>query len=294
MKSAFLILFLSGWAIADTGFTNTIQVTETDNSPKCQAGQIKVSPGSLTCSGQTATITTGGGAGGGGVSVLAVATGSASGFVGAIISSPTAAINFDSMTFTASLKGGATAFISTVIPSTAANILIPFGNYGSGLQTNSQINLSSAVPTCEEVITPNSVYVSTLTFFEGTSFSSHVALGFYDSTCTKIIQSTITASNGFNDIKFSPPWFMTGGTKYFLCGAVDANAFVIYSSPSDREGYLGVMANHGEPSSNFHNFTAGNSSTVNAAGTATVLPTTCGTRTGPGNATASTFGLAVH
>lgn len=61
-KSLFLIL-LSGLAFADTGYKDTIQFTETDGSPKCMAGQVKVSAGTLTCSGQTATITTGGGGG---------------------------------------------------------------------------------------------------------------------------------------------------------------------------------------------------------------------------------------
>lgn len=64
LKKLLLILTVCTIARADTGFKNTIQVTETDNSPKCQAGQIKVSAGTLTCNGQTATITTGGGTGG--------------------------------------------------------------------------------------------------------------------------------------------------------------------------------------------------------------------------------------
>lgn len=62
-KSLFLILGLIGIAMADTGFKNTLLITETDNSPKCTVGQIKVSTGTLTCNGQTATISTGGGGG---------------------------------------------------------------------------------------------------------------------------------------------------------------------------------------------------------------------------------------
>lgn len=57
-KSLFVIIFLvsAGWA--DTGFKNTLQFTETDNSPQCTAGQVKVSPGTLVCNGQSVTINT--------------------------------------------------------------------------------------------------------------------------------------------------------------------------------------------------------------------------------------------
>lgn len=68
-KTVLLILACCGLAKADTGYPSTIRVTETDNSPACTIGQIKVTPGTLSCSGQTATITTGGGGGTGGVSV---------------------------------------------------------------------------------------------------------------------------------------------------------------------------------------------------------------------------------
>lgn len=60
-RSIFLILALSGFVKADTGFYSTVQVTETDNSPKCQAGQLKVSAGTLSCSGNVANINTGSG-----------------------------------------------------------------------------------------------------------------------------------------------------------------------------------------------------------------------------------------
>lgn len=63
-RSLLLVLLLGGIAFADTGYPSTIRVTETDNSPACTIGQIKVSPGSLTCQGQTAIITTGGSGGG--------------------------------------------------------------------------------------------------------------------------------------------------------------------------------------------------------------------------------------
>jgi len=67
VRKAILLTLLSAFSFADTGFKDTIRVTETDLSPSCMAGQIKVSPGTLTCNGQTATITTGGGGGGGNV-----------------------------------------------------------------------------------------------------------------------------------------------------------------------------------------------------------------------------------
>lgn len=56
-KSLLLIGFLSAFSFADTGFRSTIRVTETDNSPSCQAGQIKFSAGSVACAGNVATIT---------------------------------------------------------------------------------------------------------------------------------------------------------------------------------------------------------------------------------------------
>lgn len=60
-KPLLLTLLLASFSWSDTGFKSTIQVTETDNAPKCQAGQLKFSAGSVTCNGQTATITSGGG-----------------------------------------------------------------------------------------------------------------------------------------------------------------------------------------------------------------------------------------
>lgn len=63
-KSLLLVLGLAGIAWADTGYKGTIQVAETDGSPKCVVGQIKVTTGTLTCSGQVATIAIGGGGGG--------------------------------------------------------------------------------------------------------------------------------------------------------------------------------------------------------------------------------------
>lgn len=61
---------------ADTGYKNSIQVTETDNSPMCMAGQIKFSAGSLTCAGNVATVTSGGSSGSGSSVYSATATAS--------------------------------------------------------------------------------------------------------------------------------------------------------------------------------------------------------------------------
>lgn len=64
-KSKLLVLMLAFTVrlSADTGFSDTIQVREVDGSPSCQAGQIKFSNGSVTCSGGVATVTSGGGGG---------------------------------------------------------------------------------------------------------------------------------------------------------------------------------------------------------------------------------------
>lgn len=64
-RSLLLALACVALATADTGFYSTVQVTETDGSPKCQAGQIKFGAGQVSCSGQTATVTITGGSGGG-------------------------------------------------------------------------------------------------------------------------------------------------------------------------------------------------------------------------------------
>ena len=62
-KPLLLTLLLAGISWADTGFTSTIRIGETDNSPSCVVGMIQVSTGSLTCHGQVATLTTSGGGG---------------------------------------------------------------------------------------------------------------------------------------------------------------------------------------------------------------------------------------
>ncbi len=62
-KKVLLIMVLASPSFSDTGFTSTIRVSETDSSPACTVGQIKVTAGTLTCNGQVATISTGGGSG---------------------------------------------------------------------------------------------------------------------------------------------------------------------------------------------------------------------------------------
>lgn len=110
-RALLVILALSGWAIADTGFYSTINIKTTDNQTMCQVGQIKVSPATLTCSGQVATITTGGGGGGGGSSSsTAISTGSATSSV--IVSSPTTNLVFDNNVFKATLSGSTSAFMT--------------------------------------------------------------------------------------------------------------------------------------------------------------------------------------
>ena len=66
MKLSTLLILLSSSAFADTGFKDLIRFREVDGSPSCMAGQVNVSAGTLTCSGNIATLVTGGGSGGGG------------------------------------------------------------------------------------------------------------------------------------------------------------------------------------------------------------------------------------
>lgn len=115
-----LLVLLAGLAYGDTGFRDLIQMTETDGSPKCMAGQVKVQPGQLTCSGNTATLNITGG--GGGASSLAVT-------VGVNRSSQTSDIMFNPAQFSGSISGstitisslGSTGGVS-VYPATATII----------------------------------------------------------------------------------------------------------------------------------------------------------------------------
>lgn len=60
-RSFFLVLLLGCIAYADTGQTGTVKLLDSSVPRSCVAGQINVSPGTLTCAGQVATLTTGGG-----------------------------------------------------------------------------------------------------------------------------------------------------------------------------------------------------------------------------------------
>ena len=91
-----LLVLLAGLAYGDTGFKDLIQVTETDGSPKCMAGQLKFQPGQVSCSGNTATMNITGGGGGG--SSLAVT-------VGVNRSSPTSDVMFNPAQFSGSISG---------------------------------------------------------------------------------------------------------------------------------------------------------------------------------------------
>lgn len=108
-KSLFLVLLLGGVAWADTGYKNTIKVTETDNSPQCTAGQLVFQPGQVTCAGQKATLNITGG--GGGSSSLAIWDGTTK------VSSPTASIRFETDQFVVGLTGSATAEVSLNVSS---------------------------------------------------------------------------------------------------------------------------------------------------------------------------------
>ena len=61
LKKVLLIMALASPAMADTGFTSTIKLLDKNTPVSCVAGQINVSQGTLSCSGQVATLTTGGG-----------------------------------------------------------------------------------------------------------------------------------------------------------------------------------------------------------------------------------------
>jgi len=136
-KSLFLVVLLAAVGFCDTGYKSTVRVTETDNSPSCTAGQIKFSPGTVTCSGQTATVTnTGGGGGGGGNSVLET-------IFGTTRSSPTATIK-TSTDFKGSVVGS-TNTLSLNSNNTAINTFVSSVTVaGAGLLVNYGVNATSA------------------------------------------------------------------------------------------------------------------------------------------------------
>lgn len=145
-----------------------------------------------------------------------------------------------------------------------------------GIDANTQVLISSAVPACQEVDPAFSVAVSTVNVYQATTTSSMVAVGFYDSSCTKIAQSTNTLPGGgvAVTIQFNPKVQLAAATKYFVCTVTNANTG-FYTTQADHGGFVGYLANLGEDPTNYHYFTAGNSSTFT---TNIVMPTTCGTR----------------
>jgi len=105
-KSLLLILGLAASVFADTGVTGTIKIKDSSGSPSCVVGQVNVSPGTLTCAGQTATLTTGGSGGSSSLETMVN---------GVRVSSPTASINLiagTNVTLSGSLVGGTTAAIT--------------------------------------------------------------------------------------------------------------------------------------------------------------------------------------
>lgn len=103
-RSFLLVLAVCGIAVADTGFKDSIQFSESDGSPKCMAGQVVVNSGQLTCSGNKATLNITGGGGGGSSSLQVTRS-------GVEITSPTASINFYSGDFLGSSVGSTTSYM---------------------------------------------------------------------------------------------------------------------------------------------------------------------------------------
>lgn len=125
-RTLLLIAALTSFCHADTGFYSTINVTETDGSPACQAGQLKVSTGTLTCSGQTATISTGGGGGGSGGSFINNTSTLQTGATFYVSSGTVASLNVGNIytSSTVFIGGGATPYAFLSSPNDSA-IQIP-------------------------------------------------------------------------------------------------------------------------------------------------------------------------
>lgn len=146
-RSFLLTLLLPIFGFCDTGFKDTIRVTEIDGAPTCMAGQLKVTNGTLTCSGQVATVTTGGGGGGSGSSTLAVQAGAV------LVSSPTANIIFNSQGFTSKLGATTTAYIN-LNPATT-----DFIHNQSSLQSSTFHVSSGAVEGQLSILTPRMDFI---------------------------------------------------------------------------------------------------------------------------------------
>lgn len=142
-KTLLLIAFCGGLGFADTGFRDMVQVTETDESPKCMAGQLKFQSGQVSCAGNVATMNITGG-GGGGASTLAIFEG------GVQKSSPTAIINFAGGPFNVTATGSATSYvnISSMIVTVSDNqtISAPKTYTASGTYVNADLGAYAIRP----------------------------------------------------------------------------------------------------------------------------------------------------
>ncbi len=130
LKKLLLILPISVFAWSDTGFKDTIQFTETDGSPKCMAGQVKVGAGQLTCSGQTATLTITGG-GGGGATNGTILTSTPTNV--AVYSDTTTVTGYQTLTVDSSSAAVNALYIDTDIhaqPSQGLDVTTPNAAYG--------------------------------------------------------------------------------------------------------------------------------------------------------------------
>jgi len=215
-RTLFLILTLAGYGFSDTGFSTTIQVTETDNSPKCQAGQLKVSAGTLTCSGQTATITTGGGGSGGSSSLQVTRS-------GVEITSPTASINFYSGDFVGS-SAGTTAQIY-LNPSTTNYIWNT-----STLQSGATFYVSSGtvagqltVGTLKGGASGSSTY---LQFNNSGNFGSSASLSYDDSIKFLYLGAPAGCANGGGNLSICPN-VLTTLYRQELCGSLGDHVVIL-------------------------------------------------------------------
>lgn len=206
-KSFFLALLLSGFAYADTGFRDMIQVTETDGSPKCMAGQLKFGSGQVACSGNTATLNITGGTGG--ASSLAVFDGTVK------ISSPTDIIKAQQDQFVITLAGSSTAEFtlnSSSVTLFGPNVIRNLNVFDGDVQ-NSSISVQNLINTSAYYAIQGSRY-----FTDGNASGGNVFVGkssgkenigastfsnscFGDTTCQNLNGGNFNACLGTNACK---------------------------------------------------------------------------------------------
>lgn len=151
-------------------------------------------------------------AGGGGGSSLAVATGTLNGFASPV-SSPTAAINFSSNAFTASLAGGATAFINLNFSSVTA-----MGGTFNGINQLVKLDGSGNLPALNG---------SALTNLNG----SNIASGQISSTVLPSTISYTTKTETFTGGKTLTS-SMTVLSSVFISTSIDASGQgIVFNSP---------------------------------------------------------------